>query len=206
MTIYVPPYYYAYGGGNIVHSGSGTSLSDTSHSESSRFGVISTVNWNRILDPGDSGSESTSTYSAMQILIQAPGTGRLNILATLRCLGLSTYWGRMDDELGWTNANAIQSSRFVMGLNTPPGYDAAYHQLLYYHRGDNEGQWSGNIAEPGEFRDYRFVSRDSYQAGQSLILTAHIEDSQDVWVNDMDYMGEIRDAWEIIMIDVTAIP
>jgi hypothetical protein len=207
MTIYLPPYYYGYGSANKIHSGSGDSISYVRHYEGSFVGHVSTLNQNGILNPGDSGNETTSTYSAMQIYIRAPAAGRLNIVATLECAE-SSYWGGLWDELGWSDANPIQSSQFIMWLidNNPPDYDGAFHELLYDHRGGDDDEWSGIIAERGEIREYPFVTVRSYEAGQWLIVTAGIVDHQAVWVNDMDYLGEIRNSWLIKKLDVTAIP
>jgi hypothetical protein len=207
MTVYIPPYYYGYGSAMNIHSGSGKSVSYTRHYEDSYVGHVYTLNQNGILTPGDSGNETTSTFSAIQIYIQAPAAGRLNIVATLECAE-SSYWNILRDELGWSNANAIQSSQFNMLLidNNPPDYDGAFHQLLYYHRGGDDGEWSDIIAVRGEIREYQFVTAASYEAGQWLIVTACIVDHQDVWVNDMEYACEIRNSWLIKKLDVTTIP
>jgi hypothetical protein len=81
-------------------------------------------------------------------------------------------------------------------LVEPIGIEEAYLRLLFYGRyTDDDAEWSGNMALPGEYKTFNLVSDVSYSVGQWVLIRAGLFDSQDAVVNDMGFFGEIKNRW-----------
>lgn len=203
-TLIEPPYYYAYGDRFVDTSGSAIFRSDTIHSESNLTGEISCLTKNQIIYPGDHATELDSATSNLLIYFQMPYSGRLNAWSFLECVE-SSYSGELSDEWGWSDANIIQSSAYFMAVGGPPDYDSRLFPLLYYHRGEDDGEWSGTMALPGEYRYPNFISNTYYSAGEWVFMRTGITDFQDVVVNDMEFIGEIRNSWILRKLAISVI-
>ena len=200
-----PPYFYSYGDRWDGHSGDATfGTPYIVHFENHMTGEISCRSQLLIHDPGDYAAYSSAATSAVLIDFQMPASGRIDAWSYLECVG-STYYGYLLDEFGWSDANVAQTSRYFMVTGSPPDYDYANFSLLNYHRGEDEGEWSGIMAQPGEYRYCHFISDISYPAGQWIRMATGINDIQDLVVNDMDSFAEITSSWIVRQLAISAI-
>jgi hypothetical protein len=190
-----PPYWYSYGDRFAGHSGSAHfPVEYVVHSENHMTGEISSHSQLNIYDADDHSTCSTATITAQLVYFQMPASGRLDAWAYLECVN-SSYYGFVIDEFGWSDANLSQSSRIFMLLGGGPDYDYRNFSLLYYHRGDDEGEWSGNMAMPGQYQYCHFTSQFDFAAGDWVLLRVGINDNQDAVVNDTTVGLEIKNSW-----------
>jgi hypothetical protein len=190
-----PPYWWSYGDRDTGHSGDAHfPVEYVEHSENHLTGEISSLSQLNIYLSDDHSTCFTATTTAQLVRFQMPASGRLDAWAHVQCVN-SSYYGFLADEFGWSDANSLQSSRIFMLLGLGPDYDYRTFSLLYYHRGDNEGEWSGNMAMPGEFRYCHFVSQFDFAAGDWVLLRVGIQDNQDSVVNDMRVGLETKNSW-----------
>ena len=200
-----PPYFYSYGDRWDGHSGDATfGTPYIVHFENHMTGEISCRSQLLIHNPGDYASYSSSATSALLINFQMPASGRIDAWSYLECVG-SSYNGQLLDEYGWSDGDVAQTSRYFMVTGSPPDYDYANFSLLNYHRGDDEGQWSGIMAQPGEYLYCHFISDISYPAGQWIRMATGINDIQDLVVNDMECYAEITSSWVVRKLAISAI-
>jgi hypothetical protein len=206
MTIFYPPYWSSFGDTYSIHKGSGTPRKTLWHYEDRSTGLLSTHNRNHLVDPGDSASHQTVAYSEMIFLFQMPSSGRLSVVCTLQP-GELFHAGLLWNEWGWSEESIRQSAYFTISLPSDPGLaqDGIKYKMLDYPRVDDEGYWEQTITDPGELRLYQFVSQTQFAAGDWVTLYADIVTFQDVWLNDYDFLGEVRNSWTIKQIDVTSV-
>jgi hypothetical protein len=90
----------------------------------------------------------------------------------------------------------MQASRYFMTAGESIDGDEAYFQLLDYRRHtDDDVEWGDNMVTPGEYRVFNLVSHGSFSAGQWVPIKAGILDYQDAVLDDMGFVGEIKNSW-----------
>lgn len=208
MTEIFPPYFHSYGESyedRPVGGGGADAALLANHFENYATGEISCLSMLNVWHPGDHFWCTTGATSIILIYFEMPATGRFSAWSHLECVG-SSYSGSLEDEWGWSDADINQTSRYFMMVGSPPDYDYPNFYLLNYHRGEDEGSWSDNMAQPGEFRYCNFISNASYSAGQWVLMTTGINDYQNVVVNDMEPTWEITNSWIIRKLTIDVIP
>jgi hypothetical protein len=199
-----PPYWYSYGDRWEGHTGDAIFGSPyIVHFENHMTGEISCRSQLVIYNAGDYAADSSAATSAVLINFQMPASGRIDAWSYLQCVG-SSYDGTLIDEFGWSGGDVAQTSRYFMVTGSPPDYDYANFSLLNYHRKDDEGDWCGIMAQPGEYRYCHFISDISYPAGEWIRMATGINDIQDTVVNDMSSFAEITSSWIVRMLAISA--
>ena len=204
-----PPYWYITGERWNSHGGDALFGSPhIVHSENHKTGEISCHSQLLIHNPGDYAWYSSDVTCAVLIIFQMPASGLIDAWSYLECVG-SSYSGYLFDEPGWSDADLEQTSRCFMSVGlpteTPTTFERAKYNLLDYYRGEDEGQWNGIIAEPGQYRYPHFVSNRAYSAGEWVLMIAGINDTQTLVVNDMEAFGDISSSWIVRKLAISAI-
>lgn len=207
-----PPYFYSHGDVFILwdrglHSGPSSHFSqpEGSHYENRLTGEISCLNKSSITASFDYETQFVWTSSVILIYFQMPSSGRLNIWSQWQCVE-SNYSGWVGDDLGWSDATTMQSSKLVMSVGEQLGVEEAHYRLLYDHRHTiDDKSWSDNMAMPGQHITFNLVTDIRYSAGQWILLSACIQDAQDVVLDDVTWRGEIRNGWILRGVWVSAI-
>lgn len=193
-----PPYLNGgcFGEAYAVHSGDAEHFSPyTYHYESNLTGEISCTTQNVIYNAGDYAHQYTVGSSMIWFYFQMPESGRLNILTQVQCLE-SSYSGFLNNWFGYSDATTMQTSRYFMTAGESIDGDEAYFQLLDYSRHtDDDVEWGDNMVTPGEYRVFNLVSHGSFSAGQWVPIKAGILDYQDATLDDMGFIGEIKNSW-----------
>jgi hypothetical protein len=195
-----PPYHYSDGEPYASHSGSASNFEPrVIHYENHLTGEISCHSQNFIHNGGDYATEVTAVTSFILVYYQMPASGRLSIWTQLQCVE-SSYLGLLTNYIGSSDAAISQSSSYYMSLVEPLveplGIKEAYFQLLSYGRyTDDDAEWSGNMAMPGEYKTFNLISDVSYPVGQWILIKTGLFDYQDAVVNDMGFVGEIKNRW-----------
>jgi hypothetical protein len=180
-----PPYLWSNGGSWHTYWGTGgrvPRIPPTRHSESEITGEVGCYTY--------LGAEDEKVWAEIQSELWAwfhiPTTGLVEAWIFLQAA--DTPWsGFLVDEGWFTDANITQRSQaFLQVLNLQGG--THYQTLLDYHRGDDEGSWSGEVAAPGSFVYVHLFSAEVHQAGSQLLLSFGLEDYtlldlDDSWVN-----------------------
>jgi hypothetical protein len=204
-----PPYWYIAGDRWNSHGGDALFGSPyVVHFENHKTGEISCHSQLLIHNPGDHAWYSSAVTSAVLIIFQMPASGRLDAWSYLECVG-SIYSGQLLDEFGWSDADVEQTSRYFMSVGspteTPTTFERANYNLLDYYRGEDEGQWNGIMAQPGQYKYPHFVSSRSYQAGEWVLMATGIKDTQSLVVNDMEAFADISSSWIVRKLAISAI-
>jgi hypothetical protein len=204
-TYIYPPYDNSSSDHYISHCGSGIFIPHVFHSENHLTGELSLFTQHGVIDPGDSSFGVIAATNGIQSYFQMPTAGRLNVWSYLECVE-SSYWGSLSNEWGWSDASVQQLSECSMSVGSPPNYSVANFALLDYFRGEKEGEWSGNMAQPGEFKYCNVTSDQSFSVGQGVIMRTGITDIQDMKVDDMDLVIDISNKWILRKIAIAVIP
>ncbi|HEY7079673.1 MAG TPA: hypothetical protein VH500_08230 [Nitrososphaeraceae archaeon] len=205
-TYLYPPYYYSYGDRYEDDSGEGIFLKKVEHFENYMTGDISCESRVAIYDPDGDASCSTEATSAQLINFQMPSSGRLDVWAYLECVN-SSYSGSVTDwGFFWSDANISQLSRFFIAIGGGPDLDYKNFNLLFYQSGEKDDDWSGIIAQPGEYQYCHFISNFDLSAGDWVLMRVGITDLQDAVVDDVGPVLELVNSWILRKVAITAIP
>jgi hypothetical protein len=133
-----------------------------------------------------------------------PSSGRLKVVSTLVASGDGLWHaGVLADDSGISSAHVTQGANYMMWISDPE--NEFIKNFIFYRRGDDTGYWEYPLAVEGELRQYTFVSQARFNVGDWVLLNAHIDNFQDAWMNDMQFLGEVRNHWIISQIDVTSV-
>jgi len=205
-----PPYTFSLGDAYTLHSGSaGGFVPYVHHYENYLTGEILSHTQNFIHEPTDHAQQMTVGSSNIFIYFQMPASGQLNIWSQLQCVE-SSYYGFTSCD--WPTfqhceASITNSSRYHIMVGDPPGNEEAYLRLFddFRHISNEDVEWSGNIAMPGEYRTFNLITDITYSAGQWIRMATGIYDVQDAVVDDMAYFSEIKNSWILRGVWVSAI-
>jgi hypothetical protein len=203
--IYIyPPYYGSSSNKYVSHCGHGDFEQNVIHHESHLTGEISLFTQNGIFDPGDSSFGLVVATSGLGIRFQMPVTGRLNIWSYLECVEAS-YGGYLSDEWGWSDATIEQYSQYYTNVGLAPNFAEAKFELLNYSRGDEDGEWAGNMAQPGEIKYCNLITDIEFSAEEEVRIGVGIIDYQYTTVNDKDVIMNILSNWILRKLAISVI-
>jgi hypothetical protein len=189
-----PPYVDSWGTTSHFRS-SGRTYTWASHWEDNLTGEIYCGSDMRLIDP-DYDSCWTEAYSGVFVWFQMPASGSLEAWMYLQASGSPYFSGVLEDEWGWSSAEVEQLSDPFLEVVQPGSNRHTNHgNLLTYVRGDDEGSWWGEIAQPNGFRYVHLNSDKTFVEGEWLCILLGIHDFQYIYADDMTCKSTLWSKW-----------